>query len=417
MLASSTAGGTVARALEGLRAPLDHERRSILPIQIVMRWALFAAALVIIVYEPRSSGLSLATLIAGTALAGGTNAVLHWRLVRGLPISLWLPALSSVVDAAAITIGLRLVEGFDNLSFALYYPALLALTLVFPGRWSLVYAAGTMTLHTALVVTHHSFDTADVQDVKDLAVRLTTLAVTVAIANLAVTIERRLRARAVNAALAAQIERQRVSREVHDGVAQGVYMLALNLEANAKVIEEQTDDEALRDRMGALVRLSKQTLLETRSLLVDLQPALAGEEGLASLVEQQAGEFSAVTGIEVSVDCPSGDVRLPPATLGEVYRVLQEGLANVYKHAGADSAALRLERVDGALRVELADDGAGFDPAEAGGGHGLANLRERAAHLGGALVIDSAPGRGTRLELTFPLEAAAASAAPAGGVT
>ena len=272
-----------------------------------------------------------------------------------------------------------------------------------------------MALHSALVVTHHSFDAGNVQDLKDLAVRLTTLGVTVAIANLAVTIERRLRARAINAAVAAQTERQRVSREVHDGVAQGVYMLALNLEANAQVLGEQTDDEALRERMGALVRLSKQTLLETRSLLVDLQPALAGEEGLASLVEQLAGEFSAVTGIPVRVESAGGDVHLPPATLGEVYRCLQEGLANVYKHAGASAATLRLDRLEGALRLELADDGRGFDPAAEGRGHGLANLRERAANLGGQLVIDSAPGRGTRVELTFPLhppQAAAAGAAP-----
>ena len=279
----NAAPSRLASAAASLRSPLDHEQRSILPIQIFMRWTLFVTALVIILYEPRSSGLALAVLLSGALLDGAMNAVLHLRLARGLPIALWLPVLAAVVDAAAITIAMRIVEGFDNLNFALYYPALLALTLVFPGRWSLVYAGATMALHTVLVVTHHNFDAGNVQDVKDLAVRLTTIGVTVAIANLAVTIERRLRARAINAAVAAQTERQRVSREVHDGVAQGVYMLALNLEANAQVLGEQTDDEALRERMGALVRLSKQTLLETRSLLVDLQPALAGEEGLTSL--------------------------------------------------------------------------------------------------------------------------------------
>ena len=122
-----------------------------------------------------------------------------------------------------------------------------------------------------------------------------------------------------------------------------------------------------------------------------------------------------MTGIAVRVEGAGGDVHLPPATLGEVYRVLQECLANVYKHAAASAATLRLDRLDGALRVELADDGRGFDPAVAGPGHGLANLRERAANLGGQLVIDSAPGRGTRVELTFPLDspqALVAGAAP-----
>ena len=261
---------------------LDAERRSILPIQILMRWTLVATALLIIVWEPRSSGASYIGLVAIVVGAAALNAWMHWRLARGEPIAVGLPTLAGVYDAVAITAGLRIVEGFDNLNFALYYPALLALTIVFPGRWSLLYAGATMAAHSVLVTTHSSFDWGSSQDVKDLGVRLITVAVVVAIANLAVSIERRLRARAVGAAVAAHAERQRVSREIHDGVAQGVYMLAVNLEANTKVIERQTDDEALQQRMRALVRLSKQTLLETRGLLIDMGPAFAGEEGLAA---------------------------------------------------------------------------------------------------------------------------------------
>ena len=88
-------------------------------------------------------------------------------------------------------------------------------------------------------------------------------------------------------------------------------MLAVNLEANTKVIERETDDEALQQRMRALVHLSKQTLLETRGLLIDMGPAFAGEEGLASLLEHHASEFSAVTGIPVRVETSGGDPRLP----------------------------------------------------------------------------------------------------------
>ena len=396
----------IERWIGVLRSPLDAERRSILPIQILMRWTLVATALLIIVWEPRSSGASYVGLVAIVVGAAALNAWMHWRLARGEPIAVGLPTLAGVYDAVAITAGLRIVEGFDNLNFALYYPALLALTIVFPGRWSLLYAGATMAAHSVLVTTHSSFDWGSSQDVKDLGVRLITVAVVVAIANLAVSIERRLRARAVGAAVAAHAERQRVSREIHDGVAQGVYMLAVNLEANTKVIERQTDDEALQQRMRALVRLSKQTLLETRGLLIDMGPAFAGEEGLASLLEHHASEFSAVTGIPVRVETSGDDPQLPPATVGELYRVLQEGLANVYKHADAHEAQLRLAHTAGSVTLEVVDDGRGFEPGVLDGpGHGLANVRERAELLGGELVVESAPGRGTRLALTIPVPA------------
>ena len=395
----------LAETASALRKPLEDERRSILPIQVYVRWILFATALFIINVEARSEGFELVLLNLITLLAGAINAVMQWRLSRGGVIPVWLPVLAGAYDVIAIAIGLRIVDGFDNLNFVLFSPALLAFTLLFPGLPSIAFATGTLFAHTLLVTTHHSFDSGSMQDLKDLVVRLVALGSTVLVANLAVGVERRMRARAVAAAVAAQAERQRIAREVHDGVAQGVYMLSVNLEANAALIEQRTADEELSERMQALVRLSKQTLLETRSLLHDVGPAMAGEEGLSSLFE-----FSAVTGIPVSVRASGQPPELPPSAVSELYRVLQEGLSNVYKHADASRADVRLSHAGGSITLDIVDDGRGFDlDAVRGHGHGLTNLQARAERLGGDLAVETAPGRGTRLTLTVHANAIARS--------
>ena len=341
-------------------------------------------------------------LILGFAVL--LNADLHWSLWRGRPIPLGLPLLAGVYDVTGLTLAILLVDGFDNPSFVLLYPALLGFTLVFPGRTSLLYVAAVTAAYAAIAVaTHGAFDAGEKADVKSLALRLSTMPATVLIGNLVVRVERQRRDEAVAAERAALAERQRVTQEIHDGIAQGLYMLALNLEANTDVIESATPDPQLGRRMRGLVRLAKQTLLDTRSLLYNLQPAMAGREGLGHLLREQAGEFSAVTGIPVEVAIDGPERRLEPVAVSEVYRVAQEALANVYKHAQASAASLRLEFRSQSLLLAITDDGVGFDTAATDGrGHGLTSMRERAARLGGVLTIESSAGGGTRLTLTVP---------------
>ena len=298
-------------------------------------------------------------------------------------------------------------------------------SLAFPGRWSLLYSATIVVTYLLVsLTTHDRFDAANVADQKTLVLRLTTMIATVVIAALTVRIERGRRRRAVAAeaeragqvlALEAQAreERRRVSREIHDGIAQGVYMLAIGLETNAELLARQSDDAGLRERMNALVRLAKQTLLETRNFLFDLEPVMAGQRGLAALARNQAAEFTAVSGIPVDVHVTGEERPLTPAQVGEVYRVVQEGLANIYKHAHAAAVTVSLDYGAEELTLRVADDGAGFDPAApAGRGHGLASMRARAERLGGRFAVASTSGRGTRLTVTIPYAAEAPTAPP-----
>jgi PAS domain S-box-containing protein len=195
-------------------------------------------------------------------------------------------------------------------------------------------------------------------------------------------------------------ERQRVARELHDAVTQTLFAAGLNAQALPSVWA--ADPEAGRRTVEELQRLTWGALAEMRSVLVELRPASLTEMDLADLVKQLA---QAATGrapmlnVDVSVE---GQRRLPPEVQVVFYRFAQEALSNIVKHAAAQHVVVQLARhLDGVL-LSVKDDGRGFDPLTILPGHlGLGIMHERVDSIGGLLTIDSAPGRGTHLRLTW----------------
>lgn len=200
--------------------------------------------------------------------------------------------------------------------------------------------------------------------------------------------------------LAAQEERSRIAREIHDGIAQSIYMLSLNLETCAELAQRERG--ALGERLQKLVPLAKQALLETRQYIYDLKPLLSGERGLVAMTENQVKEFRMVSGIPTQLSVQGEPREAPVAVAAGLYRMLQEALANTLKHAQASSVSVALEFGQGYIRLSVQDDGAGFDPSSPGQGYGLENMRQRARELGGTCEIASAPGRGTCVTITLP---------------
>ena len=408
-----------------LLSTADQERRSALTILVAMRWLLIAGALFQVNYRPGSEPRFYVLLNTLILVGAVLNGLMQWRLARPRAIPLWLPVAVGIYDVAGVTGAISAVEGFDNPSFLLYYPAVLSFVLVFPGRWSFVYTLAVMVAYTlSSVFGHDSFDGTSAPDQKALVLRLLTLATAGLMANLVVRVERRRRleataeaARAAEERLAAeqraleaerlvQDERGRLSREIHDGVSQRVYMLSLGLE-NARVGAERAGNEDLARRLGTLHAVSRETLFETRNLLFDLGRVMAGKSSLNELAHNLAREFSAVTGIEVDVRSEDGDIRgLEPDQVGEVFRILQEALANVMKHAHASRVTLTLTCTDDALEVSVEDNGNGFDSGASEGGHGLKNISDRAMALGGEAEVTSTPGAGTRVRARIPLREA-----------
>jgi signal transduction histidine kinase len=192
-------------------------------------------------------------------------------------------------------------------------------------------------------------------------------------------------------------ERNRIARELHDAVSQTLF--AANLLAGSLARAPQASDET-RQQVQVLERLNRSALAEMRMMLFELRPDALQTMRLPELL-QQAVEALAGRG-SISVDTQFEETAaVPPATRVQVYRVAQEALSNIGRHSGAHNAQVQwLVAQPGQGRLRVVDDGAGFDTSADTPGHfGVANIRERAASLGGNLTLRSAPGEGTELIL------------------
>jgi signal transduction histidine kinase len=198
-------------------------------------------------------------------------------------------------------------------------------------------------------------------------------------------------------------ERNRLALELHDAVSQKLFSLVLNAEAAATLVER--DAGAAAAQLAKLQTLAQQALEELRALIFELRPPDLERDGLCGALRKHVGVL-AQRGGEVSLELDAegaGD----PARDAEILRIAQEALANALRHAQAEHVVVRLRAEDGRLLLEVEDDGVGFEPAspEARSRRlGLTSMEERARRLRGRLEIDSAPGRGTAVQLAVPLD-------------
>jgi signal transduction histidine kinase len=201
-----------------------------------------------------------------------------------------------------------------------------------------------------------------------------------------------LRASRARLVEAADGERRRIERDLHDGAQSRLVALALNLRLARMGVTDGSDTAALLD--GSIDELG-QSLKELRDLARGIHPVVLSDRGLEPAVRALAARAPVPVDI---VGHPTG--RLPAAVETAAYFVVSEALTNVSKYAHARQATVRVERVDGHLLVEITDDGVGG--ADAGDGSGLRGLADRVAALSGTLEVVSPPGHGTRLRAQLP---------------
>lgn len=216
---------------------------------------------------------------------------------------------------------------------------------------------------------------------------------------------RRLRAVAIRALDAAEAERKHLSGELHDNTAQSLAAILVQLRvARAGLPADQVA------RLNGISDQISQLTNDLRHMAQQLRPPALDMLGLAAAVTAHARNISESTGVRVDVDI---DGQLEGALTREVelalYRVLQEALLNVVRHAGAKSACVELRRERTRLIARVVDDGRGFDVAQAfdQGALGLIGMSERASYVGGSVEIRSRTGTGTSVQITFPIEEAA----------
>ena len=199
---------------------------------------------------------------------------------------------------------------------------------------------------------------------------------------------------------AAEAERRRWARELHDETLQGLGGLRVILASALRRVEQDDVAELLRDGVGQVER----EIENLRAIITELRPAALDELGLAPAIEALVGRMSAVEGLEItcSVEVPGADQRLGPELETTIYRLVQEALTNVAKHAGAEHARVSVGGTARRIAVEISDDGSGFDPAAATSGFGLAGMRERVQLSGGQLTVSPTAG-GTTVRAELPL--------------
>jgi signal transduction histidine kinase len=198
---------------------------------------------------------------------------------------------------------------------------------------------------------------------------------------------------------AQEAERRAIARELHDDFGAMLSAIKLNLQKKEWTADTRTETLGLVD----------QAIQEVRDLAVDLRPSILDDLGLAQALRWYGAREARRAGVELALAIDDGAHHLSPQVETAAFRVVQEALTNVVRHSGARRVELLLATTATAVRVEVRDDGRGFlvgaarDAAARGRSQGLSNMQERAGLAGGALEIESAPGRGTLIRVSFPI--------------
>jgi PAS domain S-box-containing protein len=206
---------------------------------------------------------------------------------------------------------------------------------------------------------------------------------------------------------AIETERNRIARDLHDGPVQGVSAASLSLEAvlmllrNGQISKAQSTLEKIREELSG----ENESL---RRLMSDMRPPVLDERGLVPALQEILARFGRETGVETRFRSRAL-VDVPPDLETLAYRIVQEALTNATKHAQAVEVSVSVEAVAGQLRIEISDDGVGFDANRArdflrAGRVGLASMRERTELANGSFMVRSAPGQGTSIVATMPLD-------------
>jgi PAS domain S-box-containing protein len=199
-------------------------------------------------------------------------------------------------------------------------------------------------------------------------------------------------------------EKSRIARELHDELAQA--LTALKMDLNWIMDRTHTGSDAtLNEKLTAMQSMLDDTVASTRRIAADLRPLMLDDLGLIPAVEWLVQNFSERTGIECDLAVTEPELQLQDPHASAVFRILQESLTNVAKHARATRVEVMVDRIDGAITLSVRDNGCGFTPQapRKPGSFGLMGLRERAYALGGEVEIHSEPSQGTRVDVRIPI--------------
>jgi PAS domain S-box-containing protein len=202
------------------------------------------------------------------------------------------------------------------------------------------------------------------------------------------------------AELAAGRERARLAQELHDSVTQALFSMTITAGTVRMMLEEGRP--GVEAKLDDLSTLARQALTDMRSLIFELRPANLAEEGLLPALRKHAAAVEGRTGLGIGVSAASDLERLPAPMEEALFRIAQEAIHNVVKHAHARHVQVAIGRQGAEVRMEVRDDGDGFDPRQKSDGLGLLGIASRAERLGGRLGVESS-AKGTRISVSLPI--------------
>jgi len=302
----------------------------------------------------------------------------------------------TVTDVILVAVGIHVTGQLRSELWLVFYVILISESLyALPGQTSVL-----MSLITAAYAAATWSSRAEPAWLQIVATRLVLLLIVGSFARrLSMAREHRNQELAqLSAQVAASEERARIAREVHDGLGHALVASILRLELCRRIIRKNPGEaEAILEEEVPALRAAWN---EGRDLAFHLRPWEPDPAGFSATVRRHVSRFAERTGI--AVDLEVAEVRLPQDTQMALTRILQEALTNVAKHAGAARATVRIVPAGSWVAACIEDDGRGFDPAACDGSFGLHAMRQRAEKLGGRMVVESAPDRGTRIRVELP---------------
>ncbi|HHJ06727.1 MAG TPA: GAF domain-containing sensor histidine kinase [Anaerolineae bacterium] len=200
-------------------------------------------------------------------------------------------------------------------------------------------------------------------------------------------------------------ERYRLSREMHDGLAQTITSMGWQLDHLGNLLEKE-DYPTAKQELSNIRQLAREVYMDVREAIDGLRLAGEHSDGLAGALTEYVKDFHNRTGIQADFRLMGEKCALPPETALQLQRIVQEGLTNARKHANAQHVWVQLQRAPHRIEMTIADDGQGFDPNLPRGRHhvGLSSMRERVQSLGGSFTLATSPGQGTRITVTTPVQ-------------
>ncbi|NLW60734.1 MAG: sensor histidine kinase [Firmicutes bacterium] len=202
-------------------------------------------------------------------------------------------------------------------------------------------------------------------------------------------------------ALAVMEERNRMARELHDSICQGIHGIIYSCHTLKKYLQATKIPNEARSLIEHVEKTAGLTLSELRAMILELRPTLLENQGLTQALRVNAELFSWHQQVEVELDLDYVAGLTSEQEIA-VYRIVQEALANIRKHAGANRVCLSLRESKDRVEVKIEDHGTGFDPENVKKGNGLLNMQTRAQANGGVFRLQTAPGKGTTIHVVFP---------------